>query len=89
MLLALLPCKAESLLTAALTIQRTSNSVLCRCSRTDCDNYARIMVRFDEVAQSINLIRKCLQDLPAGLFGAGASAKPGRPGTVVKHPGES
>ncbi len=31
-----------------------------------CDNYARIMVRFKEVFQSIELIRKCLRELPKG-----------------------
>jgi len=46
-------------------------------SRTDCDNYARVMVRFDEVAQSINLIRKCLQDLPGGVIRGGGICKAG------------
>ncbi|HET6580924.1 MAG TPA: nickel-dependent hydrogenase large subunit [Methanoregula sp.] len=46
-------------------------------SRTDCDNYARIMVRFDEVAQSISLIRKSLQDLPAGIIRGGGICKAG------------
>jgi energy-converting hydrogenase A subunit O len=40
-------------------------------SRSDCDNYARIMVRFDEVGQSINLIRKCLRELPRGIVRGG------------------
>jgi energy-converting hydrogenase A subunit O len=39
--------------------------------RADCDNYSRVMVRFDEVFQSIGLIRKCLQDLPAGIIRGG------------------
>ena len=46
-------------------------------SRVDCDNYARIMVRFDEVAQSISLIRKCLQDLPKGVIRGGGVCKEG------------
>jgi energy-converting hydrogenase A subunit O len=45
--------------------------------RADCDNYARIMVRFDEVAQSISLIRKCLQDLPKGVIRGGGVCKGG------------
>ncbi len=39
--------------------------------RADCDNFARVMVRFDEVFQSIGLIRKCLRDLPAGVIRGG------------------
>jgi energy-converting hydrogenase A subunit O len=39
--------------------------------RKGCDNFARVMVRFDEVFQSIGLIRKCLQDLPAGVIRGG------------------
>jgi energy-converting hydrogenase A subunit O len=45
--------------------------------RVDCDNYARVMVRFDEVAQSIRLIRKCLQDLPKGFIRGGGVCKAG------------
>jgi energy-converting hydrogenase A subunit O len=36
-------------------------------TRPDRDNFARVMVRFDEVFQSIGLIRKCLTDLPNGV----------------------
>lgn len=46
-------------------------------SRPDCDNYARVMVRFDEVAQSIGIIRKCLQDLPKGVIRGGGVCKAG------------
>jgi len=46
-------------------------------SRADCDNFARIMVRFDEIAQSISLIRKCLQDLPQGVIRGGGVCKGG------------
>jgi len=46
-------------------------------SRPDCDNFARIMVRFDEVAQSISIIRKCLQDLPTGIIRGGGVCKEG------------
>jgi energy-converting hydrogenase A subunit O len=45
--------------------------------RQDCDNYARIMVRFDEVARSIALIRKCLQELPSGVVRGGGICKGG------------
>ncbi len=46
-------------------------------SRPDCDNYARVMIRFDEVFQSISLIRKCLQDLPMGVIRGGGICKAG------------
>jgi energy-converting hydrogenase A subunit O len=46
-------------------------------SRKDRDNYARVMVRFDEVIQSIGLIRKCLQDLPKGVIRGGGVCKAG------------
>ncbi len=46
-------------------------------SRPDCDNFARIMVRFDEVAQSISIIRNCLQDLPTGIIRGGGACKEG------------
>lgn len=36
-----------------------------------CDSYARVMVRFKEVFQSIELIRKCLDKLPKGLIRGG------------------
>lgn len=36
-------------------------------TREGCDNYARVMIRFDEIFQSIGLIRQCLQDLPKGV----------------------
>jgi energy-converting hydrogenase A subunit O len=45
--------------------------------RQDRDNYARIMVRFDEVAGSIGLIRKCLRDLPSGVIRGGGICKAG------------
>jgi energy-converting hydrogenase A subunit O len=35
-------------------------------SRTEGDNFARIMVRFQEVFQSIDLIRQCVDELPEG-----------------------
>jgi energy-converting hydrogenase A subunit O len=46
-------------------------------SRPDCDNFARIMVRFDEVFQSIGLIRKCLEELPPGIIRGGGVCKAG------------
>jgi energy-converting hydrogenase A subunit O len=45
--------------------------------RTDCDNFARVMVRFDEVFESIGLIRKCLRDLPKGVIRGGGVCKAG------------
>jgi energy-converting hydrogenase A subunit O len=46
-------------------------------SRPDCDNFARVMLRFDEVFQSIGLIRKCLKDLPKGVIRGGGVCKAG------------
>ena len=54
-------------------------------SRTSCDNYARIMVRFDEVFQSIGLIRKCLRDLPSGIIRGGGICKAGE----IRYSGEA
>ncbi|MBN1432180.1 MAG: nickel-dependent hydrogenase large subunit [Methanomicrobiaceae archaeon] len=45
--------------------------------RDECDNYARIMVRFQEVLQSIALIRKCLNEMPAGLIRSGGEVGAG------------
>ncbi|MBP2132336.1 energy-converting hydrogenase A subunit O [Methanomicrobium sp. W14] len=36
-----------------------------------CDNYGRIALRFEEILQSINIIRKCLNELPKGLIRGG------------------
>jgi len=41
-------------------------------SRKEGDNFARIMVRFEEVFQSIELIRKCLEIMPGGDIRNGA-----------------
>jgi energy-converting hydrogenase A subunit O len=46
-------------------------------SRPDCDNFARVMLRFDEVFQSIGLIRKCLTNLPKGVIRGGGVCKAG------------
>lgn len=40
-------------------------------SRDECDNYARIMMRFQEILQSIALIRKCLDQMPQGPIRGG------------------
>jgi energy-converting hydrogenase A subunit O len=53
--------------------------------RTDCDNFARVMVRFDEVFESIGLIRKCLRDLPKGLIRGGGACKAGE----IRYSGEA
>ncbi len=54
-------------------------------TRPDCDNFARVMVRFDEVFQSIALIRKCLQELPKGLIRGGGVCKAGE----IRYSGEA
>lgn len=45
--------------------------------RTECDNYARIMVRFGELFQSIGLIRKALLMMPEGPVRGGGICKGG------------
>jgi energy-converting hydrogenase A subunit O len=40
-------------------------------SRNEYDNYARVMMRFQEAHQSISLIRQCLLTLPAGKIRSG------------------
>jgi energy-converting hydrogenase A subunit O len=40
-------------------------------SRNGCDNFSRIMVRFDELLQSIGLIRRCVEQLPEGPIRGG------------------
>ncbi len=46
-------------------------------TRTEGDNFARIMVRFQEVFQSIDLIRKCIDTLPDGPIRGGGLCKAG------------
>ncbi|MCK9307916.1 MAG: hypothetical protein M0P17_10365, partial [Methanoculleus sp.] len=46
-------------------------------TRTEGDNFARIMVRFQEVFQSIDLIRKCVETLPDGPIRGGGLCKAG------------
>ncbi len=46
-------------------------------SRTEGDNFARVMVRFDEVFQSIGLIRACIDRLPDGPVRGGGDCGPG------------
>ncbi|MGC9434760.1 MAG: nickel-dependent hydrogenase large subunit [Methanomicrobiales archaeon] len=53
--------------------------------RTEGDNFARIMVRFEEIIQSINLIRRCLDDLPAGRIRGGGIVTAG----ATTHSGEA
>jgi len=45
--------------------------------RTEGDNHARIMVRFEEVLQSITLIRTAITTLPEGLIRGGGTMKKG------------
>lgn len=40
-------------------------------SYTSCDNYARVMMRFDEIFQSVSLIRKCLDMMQTGPIRGG------------------
>jgi len=53
--------------------------------RHDCDNFARIMLRFDEVFQSIALIRACLAGLPSGLIRGGGTCIAGE----IRYSGEA
>ena len=46
--------------------------------RYECDNYARVKIRFQEVFQSIGLIRKCLNDMPEGKIRGGGVVKAGK-----------
>jgi energy-converting hydrogenase A subunit O len=57
----------------------------CPVVRSGCDNYSRIMLRFDEVYQSIALIRACLRDLPPGVIRGGGICKAGE----VRYSGEA
>jgi energy-converting hydrogenase A subunit O len=53
--------------------------------RHDCDNYARIMVRFDEIFQSIRLIRTCLSGLQKGIIRGGGTCTAGE----IRYSGEA
>ena len=53
--------------------------------RYDCDNYARVMVRFDELFASIGLIRQCLKALPQGVIRGGGICKAG----AISYSGEA
>ncbi|MDD4255872.1 MAG: hypothetical protein PHP59_10925, partial [Methanofollis sp.] len=53
--------------------------------RDEGDNYARIMVRFAELHQSIGLIRQCLDSLPEGPVRGGGICKGGE----VRYSGEA
>jgi energy-converting hydrogenase A subunit O len=46
-------------------------------TRTEGDNFARIMVRFQEIFQSIDLIRTCVDTLPEGPIRGGGFCKAG------------
>ncbi|WP_421908798.1 nickel-dependent hydrogenase large subunit [Methanolacinia petrolearia] len=45
--------------------------------RDECDNYARVMIRYQEVMQSIAIIRRCLDELPGGLIRNGGEVGAG------------
>ena len=53
--------------------------------RHGCDNYARVMVRFDELSASIGLIRQCLRALPQGIIRGGGICKAG----TLRYSGEA
>jgi energy-converting hydrogenase A subunit O len=53
--------------------------------RHDCDNYARVMVRFDELFASIGLIRQCLRALSPGVIRGGGICKAG----TLRYSGEA
>ncbi|WAC05986.1 MAG: nickel-dependent hydrogenase large subunit [Methanoregula sp.] len=53
--------------------------------RYDCDNYARIMVRFDELSASIGLIRQCLAGLKPGIIRGGGKCTAGE----IRYSGEA
>ncbi|MFW5639402.1 MAG: nickel-dependent hydrogenase large subunit [Methanoculleus sp.] len=46
-------------------------------TRTEGDNFARVMVRFQEIFQSIDLVRKCIDTLPEGPIRGGGFCKAG------------
>jgi len=54
-------------------------------TRTEGDNFARIMVRFQEIFQSIDLIRKCVTTLPDGPIRGGGLCRAGE----GSHSGEA
>lgn len=53
--------------------------------RTEGDNYARVMVRFQEIEVSLDLIRQCLTNLPAGPIRNGGACGAGE----IAHRGEA
>ncbi|KUG21089.1 energy conserving hydrogenase eha large subunit [hydrocarbon metagenome] len=56
------------------TYQKLGFTPVCR---TEGDNFARNMVRFDEVMQSISLIRQCIGQLPEGPIRGGGACTAG------------
>ena len=55
-------------------------------TRTESDNYARIMLRFEELFQSLNLIRNGIAALEPGKIRNGAEMKAGRAKHSVEAP---
>lgn len=53
--------------------------------RKECDNHARIMVRFDELFASIRIIRRCLDSLQKGIIRGGGTCKAGE----IRYSGEA
>jgi energy-converting hydrogenase A subunit O len=73
---------AEDLRLAHPTYQKLGFSPI---TYPDGDNFARVMVRFDECIQSIQLIRKCVRELPAGKIRGGGTVGAGE----VSYAGEA
>ncbi|PWR72455.1 nickel-dependent hydrogenase large subunit [Methanospirillum stamsii] len=53
--------------------------------RTECDNFARVMIRFDEILQSIDIIRMIIKTLPEGKIRGGGTIGRGH----TTHRGEA
>ena len=55
-------------------------------TRTEGDNFARIMLRFDELFQSLRLIRRALESLPDGTVRGGGVVTAGRCRHTIEAP---
>lgn len=55
-------------------------------TRTEGDNYARVMLRFDELSQSIRLIRAALDAMPSGSIRFGGTIKAGKIKYTIEAP---
>lgn len=55
-------------------------------TRTEGDNFARIMLRFDELFQSASIIKNALTNLPAGIVRLGGRVTAGRTKHTIEAP---